>query len=217
MGVCDKLLQSCLTLQAYGLQPSRLLCPWNSPGKSTGVGCHAFLQGIFPTQGSSPHLLLCLLHWQVGSLPLAPPGKDLILREGRTFKAKQKLTEFWKNYSSLYQIWILEMLNAGQPGFPSLSAQAHYGYLSLLPGLYSQHVFSHSHTLPISLEKVVKADIHKWHWQGKDENNQVSLRLKAHNSIYDRQYIICLIHNPIRKTQSLKKEMDGEQEQAFYR
>ena len=48
----------------------RLLCPWNSPGKNTGVGCHALLQGIFPTQGSNPYLL-CLLHWQVGSLPLA--------------------------------------------------------------------------------------------------------------------------------------------------
>ena len=39
-----------------------------------GVGCHALLQGIFPTQGSNPHLLY-LLHWQAGSLPLAPPGK----------------------------------------------------------------------------------------------------------------------------------------------
>ena len=29
---------------------------WVSPGKNTGVGCHALLQGIFPTQGSSPHL-----------------------------------------------------------------------------------------------------------------------------------------------------------------
>jgi len=27
------------------------LCPWDSPGKNTGVGCHALLQGIFPTQG----------------------------------------------------------------------------------------------------------------------------------------------------------------------
>ena len=33
---------------------SRLLCPWNSPGKNTGVGCHLLLQGIFPTQGSPP-------------------------------------------------------------------------------------------------------------------------------------------------------------------
>ena len=38
------------------------------------MSCHAFLQGIFPTQGLNPHLLL-LLHWQASSLPLAPPGK----------------------------------------------------------------------------------------------------------------------------------------------
>ena len=39
--------------------------------KNTGVGCHALLKGIFPTQGLSPHLL----HWQAGSFPLVPPGK----------------------------------------------------------------------------------------------------------------------------------------------
>ena len=44
------------------------------PGKDSGVGCHALLQGIFPTQGSNLRLL-CLLHWQAGSLPQAPPGK----------------------------------------------------------------------------------------------------------------------------------------------
>ena len=33
-------------LRPHGLQPSRLLCPWGSPGKDTGVGCHALLQGI---------------------------------------------------------------------------------------------------------------------------------------------------------------------------
>ena len=32
---------------------ARLLCPWDSPGKNTGVGCHALLQGILPTQGSN--------------------------------------------------------------------------------------------------------------------------------------------------------------------
>ena len=46
----------------------------NSPGKNTAVGYHALLQGIFLTQGSNPHLLRHL-HWQMGSLPLAPPGK----------------------------------------------------------------------------------------------------------------------------------------------
>ena len=60
------------------LQPARLLCPRDSPGKNTGVGCHALLQGMFPSQGSNLPLLH-LLHWQVGSLPLAPPGKPFEL------------------------------------------------------------------------------------------------------------------------------------------
>ena len=64
------------SLQPYGLQPTRLLCPWDSPGKNTGVDCHTFFQGIFLTQGSNSHLL-CLLHWQAGSFLLAPPGKPL--------------------------------------------------------------------------------------------------------------------------------------------
>ena len=62
------------SLRPHGLQPARLLCPWDSPGKHTGVGCHALLQGIFPTQGLNLHLL-CLPHWQGGSVPLAPSGK----------------------------------------------------------------------------------------------------------------------------------------------
>ena len=48
----------------------------DSPGKDTGVGCHALLQGIFLIQGSNPHLSH-LVHWQVGSLPLEPLGKPL--------------------------------------------------------------------------------------------------------------------------------------------
>ena len=47
---------SCVQLFATLWTP-RLLCPWDLPGKNTGVGCHAFLQGIFPTQGSNPRLL----------------------------------------------------------------------------------------------------------------------------------------------------------------
>ena len=49
------------SLQAYGLKLSRLLCPWDFPGKNIGLGSHALLQGIFPTQGSNLHLLW-LLH-----------------------------------------------------------------------------------------------------------------------------------------------------------
>ena len=46
------------SLLPQGLQPTRLLCPLNSPGKNPGVGCHFLLQGIFPTQESYLHLLL---------------------------------------------------------------------------------------------------------------------------------------------------------------
>ena len=55
--------QSYLTLcNPMDDSPSRLLCPWNSPGKGTGVGSHCLLQGIFPTHGSNPSLLHC---WQI--------------------------------------------------------------------------------------------------------------------------------------------------------
>ena len=48
------------SLRPHGLQPARLLRPRDSPGRNTGVGFHALLQGIFPTQGSNPGLL----HWR---------------------------------------------------------------------------------------------------------------------------------------------------------
>ena len=74
--MCINLLQSCPTnsLWPYGLQLTKVLSPWDSPGKNTGVGYHALLQGIVPTQEMSPHQLH-LLHLQTGCLPLAPPGK----------------------------------------------------------------------------------------------------------------------------------------------
>ena len=43
-------------LRPHGLQPARLLCPWNFPGKNIGVSSHFLLQGIFPIQGSNLHL-----------------------------------------------------------------------------------------------------------------------------------------------------------------
>ena len=42
-----------LCVTSWPVQPTRLLCPWNSPGKNTGVGCHFILWGIFQTQGSN--------------------------------------------------------------------------------------------------------------------------------------------------------------------
>ena len=61
-----------LTLRPCGLWHSKRLCPWGSPGKSTGVGCRLLLQRIFLDQGWNTHLL----QWQAHSLPLGT-GKSL--------------------------------------------------------------------------------------------------------------------------------------------
>ena len=59
--VCALHTQSHLTdlLQPHGLYPTRFLCPWDFPGKSTRVGCHFLLQGIFSTQGFNVGLWHC--------------------------------------------------------------------------------------------------------------------------------------------------------------
>ena len=71
--VCERTL-SCLVISdswwPHGLEPARLLCPWDCPSKNTGVACHFLLQGIFQTQGLNQHPQH-LLHWQ------EPPGKPL--------------------------------------------------------------------------------------------------------------------------------------------
>ena len=94
------------SLRPYGLQTARLLCPWDSPGNNTGVGCHALLQGIFPTQGSNP-CLLHLLHWQVGSLPLESPGKPgyhfiSVLRSLYTFGIHTQTHTYTHTYTIRY-------------------------------------------------------------------------------------------------------------------
>ena len=70
-----KSLQLCSTLcDPLDCSPPSILCPWDSPGKNAGVGCHALLLGIFLTQESNPSFL-CLLYWQASSLKLVLPGK----------------------------------------------------------------------------------------------------------------------------------------------
>ena len=55
--------KSCLTLGTPWTVAHRLLCPWDFPGRNTGVGYHFLLQKIFPAVGSNPYLL----KWQVDS------------------------------------------------------------------------------------------------------------------------------------------------------
>ena len=69
--------QSCLTLcDPHGLYPSRLICPWDSPGMNTGVSYCALLHAIFPTQELNPYLWH-LLHCKQFLYPLNHLGSPL--------------------------------------------------------------------------------------------------------------------------------------------
>ena len=85
---------------------------WSLPGSSVhgilhwgkNMGCHALLQGIFPTQGSNPHLLL-LLHWQLDSLPLSHLGSLKQLYSNNIKKKKKVMAQCVKSYNTRME-WV---------------------------------------------------------------------------------------------------------------
>ena len=80
------------SLQPHGLYPARLLCPWDSPGKNSGVGCHALLQEIFSTQWSKSGLLFPLHlsdhSWLLWSLSTQSTGTDSLASSGAYQKCR---------------------------------------------------------------------------------------------------------------------------------
>ena len=87
------------TLGSYGLQSIRLLCPWDFPGKNTGVGSHSLLQANFLTQGSNP-CLLCLLHWQVDSCAMSHLGSPDTMNELRHVQHNETK---WVRWEQIFQ------------------------------------------------------------------------------------------------------------------
>ena len=98
--MCAKSLQSCLTL-CEPMDSSLLGSSVHGDytGKNTGVGCEALLQEIFPTEGSNLHLL-CLLHWQASSLPLAPPGCPQNIKLPSLLSSMMKSCAVWPRRES---------------------------------------------------------------------------------------------------------------------
>ena len=96
----------------HRLQPSRLLSLWDSPGKNTGVGCLALLQGIFPTQGLNPSLPHC--RWIL--YHLSHQGSPRILEQvSYPFSRGIFLTQE-SNWGLLHCRWILYQLSyQGEP------------------------------------------------------------------------------------------------------
>ena len=84
--------QSCLGLFVNPWTvTTRLLCPWDFPGKNIGVGCHSLLQGIFQTQGSN--LVSCIAgrFFTVSATREAP--KCLNIR----WKKKKNYLKYWNS------------------------------------------------------------------------------------------------------------------------
>ena len=76
---------------------TKLLCPWDFLSKSTGSGLPFPSPGDLPYPGIEP-LSLCLLHWQAGSSPLAPPGKSR--RPGKRMNIHGRYQDLcWCSYS----------------------------------------------------------------------------------------------------------------------
>ena len=88
------------SLWPRGLYPTRLLCPWDFPGKNTGVDCHFLLQGIFLTQALSPHL--CIFTLAGGFFTTKSPGKPRSCGSGsKTVRGHQNYLEGLLKHSCL--------------------------------------------------------------------------------------------------------------------
>ena len=89
---CAGLSRSVLSdsLQPCVLSSNRLLCPWDSPGKNTGAGCHALFQGNLSNPGIEPRAPAL----QGDSLPFEPPGMPKVPYKNAKNQSFQKTSEY---------------------------------------------------------------------------------------------------------------------------
>ena len=88
-----------ILLRPQGLQLTRILCPWDFPGKNIGVCCHFLLQGIFLTQ----KLKSRFLHWQADYLPSTHQGSPVEYYSVIKMKKIVSLLERWMDLESVIQ------------------------------------------------------------------------------------------------------------------
>ena len=82
----------------HGLQPARLLCPWDFPGKDSRVVCHFRPQGIFLTQGSNPCLLFCRQVLYILSYQGRHTTKGLESHQGGLFTFHNRIDKKVRNH-----------------------------------------------------------------------------------------------------------------------
>ena len=178
----------CLVTKLYptlvlpsGLQPARLLCPWDSPGKNIAVGCHFLLQGIFPTQGSNLPLLLgrwILYHWATCEAPqmwyillLTLPRNLGIMITLRWAQTQLGPISFWLIENNLFILHLHSCGGLTVPegvilGFPAGSAgkesACNVGDLGLIPGLGRSPGEENGYPLQYSdLENLMNCVVHR--------------------------------------------------------
>ena len=100
-------------------------CPWNFPGRNTGVSCHFFLQKIFLTQGLNSHLL----HGQANSLPLCPLGCKFFLSQWS--RGLERLCQSPFPFQT-FQTTALHMREKGKEKLKKCACMLSFFYLVLL-------------------------------------------------------------------------------------
>ena len=127
------LIPFCIRAQLYPILYDHMDCSppssWDFPGKNTGVGCHALLQGIFPTQGSNPRLL----HWQVSSFTTEPPEKPSFLSTNRQIRNHPQKSQL---YHLIFKSWLSGHSNLFC-GYPWLSFNFFFLFFPLWLLLYN--------------------------------------------------------------------------------
>ena len=148
------------SLPPHLLQLTKLLCPWNFPGKNTGTGCYFLLQGIFPTLGSNPSPP----HWQVDSLITESPGRPTHHSANLISVPQICTAPYWCSVSAqagpLLGI-LFPLPPSSTPPYPWLPPSSFRSVFSDLPGLVRcpSHVLLKEHYFVIVLTHSVIANL----------------------------------------------------------
>ena len=167
----------------------------DSLGMNTGIGCHFLLQGILQTQELNLRLLP-LLHWQAGSLPLAPPGKRWIFLQCRRTQFNSWVRKIpWRRDRLPTPVFL---------DFPGVwdgkESTCNVGYLGSIPGLGRSPRRGHGNLLQYScLENLhgQRSLVGYSPWDHKESDTTEWLSTHTHTHTHTRTSISLSFYEPL--------------------